>query len=64
MNNSDARTMIAHDEFAPVVQEIKAELPDIKTDNYFVVGQFWECRSFRLYVKYFVFRTASPASCA
>ena len=39
VNNSDARALIVHDEFAPVVQEIKAELPDIKTDNYFVVGE-------------------------
>ncbi|MDM8555461.1 AMP-binding protein [Desulfococcaceae bacterium HSG7] len=39
VNNSDARALIVHDEFAPVVQNIIAELPNIKTDNYFVVGE-------------------------
>ena len=39
VNNSDARAMIVHDEFAPVVRKIRAELPEIKTDNYFVVGE-------------------------
>lgn len=39
VNNSDARAMIVHDEFAPVVQSIREELPNIKNDNYFVVGE-------------------------
>jgi len=38
VNNSDARALIVHDEFAPVVQAIKTELPNINTDHYFVVG--------------------------
>jgi acyl-CoA synthetase (AMP-forming)/AMP-acid ligase II len=39
VNNSDARALIVHDEFAPVVRKIRAELSNIKADNYFVVGE-------------------------
>ena len=39
VNNSDARVMIVHDEFAPIVDEIKRDLANIGPDKYVVVGK-------------------------
>ena len=37
--NSDAKAFIVHDEFTPTVDAIKADLKNIATDKYIVVGQ-------------------------
>jgi len=39
VNHSDARALIAQDEFAPCVDAIRAELKQIRGDRYIVVGQ-------------------------
>lgn len=37
-NNSDARAIIVHDEFAPVVDSVREQLTNIDPDNYIAVG--------------------------
>jgi len=37
-NNSDARAIIVHDEFTPVVDSVREQLANIDPDNYFAVG--------------------------
>ena len=37
-NNSDARAIIVHDEFAPVVDSVREQLSNIDPDNYIAVG--------------------------
>ena len=39
VDNSDAKALIVHDEFAATVDPIKANLKDIAPDNYIAVGQ-------------------------
>ena len=39
VNNSDARALIVHDDFAPCVDEIKPKLANIRPENYVVVGE-------------------------
>ena len=39
MENSDAKAFIVHDEFTPVVNSIKKDLPNILPDRYIVVGE-------------------------
>ena len=39
VDNSDAKAFIVHDEFTPMLDEIKAELKNIAPDNYIVVGE-------------------------
>ncbi len=39
VDNSDAKAFIVHDEFTPMLDEIKAELENIAPDNYIVVGE-------------------------
>ena len=39
VDNSDARALIVDDEFAPVIQDIKADLRQIPAENYIVVGK-------------------------
>lgn len=38
VNNSDARAVVVHDEFAPEIERVRSELSQIPADNYFVVG--------------------------
>jgi acyl-CoA synthetase (AMP-forming)/AMP-acid ligase II len=38
VDNSDAKAFIVHDEFSPKVDSIKADLVNIASDRYFVVG--------------------------
>ncbi len=38
-NNSDARAMIVHDEFTPVVDSVREKLVKIDSDKFFAVGQ-------------------------
>ena len=38
-NNSDARAIIVHDEFAPVVDSVREKLTRIDSDKFFAVGQ-------------------------
>jgi len=47
VDNSDAKALIADNEFAPVIQDIKADLKHIRVENYIVVGK--EVPGFRLY---------------
>ena len=47
VDNSDARALIVDDEFAPVIQDIKADLRQIPAENYIVVGK--EISGFRPY---------------
>jgi len=47
VDNSDARALIADAEFAPVIRDIKADLRQIPTENYIVVGK--ETSGFRSY---------------
>ncbi len=54
VNNSDARAMIVHDEFAPVVQSIREELPTIKNDNLKYSGTVMHnriCKSYLIKIK-------------
>ena len=37
-NNSDARAIIVHDEFTPVVDSVREQLTNINPDNYIAVG--------------------------
>jgi len=39
MENSDAQAFIVHDEFTPIIDEIKDELTSIPSDRYIVVGK-------------------------
>jgi acyl-CoA synthetase (AMP-forming)/AMP-acid ligase II len=39
VNNSDAGALIVDEEFAPVIQDIKAEFNNIPADNFIVVGK-------------------------
>jgi acyl-CoA synthetase (AMP-forming)/AMP-acid ligase II len=39
VNNSDARAIVVHDEFAPSVDGIRQNLAGIKAENYIVVGE-------------------------
>ena len=39
VNNSDAKAMIVHDQFVPVVEPIRANLKNIQSKNFFVVGE-------------------------
>ncbi len=39
MENSDAKAFIVHDEFTPIVNSIKKDLPNILPDRYIVVGE-------------------------
>jgi len=39
MENSDAKAIIVHDEFTPIVQTIKKDLKQISSDRYIVVGE-------------------------
>jgi acyl-CoA synthetase (AMP-forming)/AMP-acid ligase II len=39
VDNSDARALIVDSEFAPVIQDIKADLKQIPSENYIVVGK-------------------------
>lgn len=39
VNNSDASALIVDDEFAPVVESIRERLPQIDSNNFFVVGE-------------------------
>jgi acyl-CoA synthetase (AMP-forming)/AMP-acid ligase II len=47
VNNSDAKAFIAHDEFTPTVDSIKANLGNISPDHYVVVGE--ETKGYREY---------------
>jgi acyl-CoA synthetase (AMP-forming)/AMP-acid ligase II len=38
MDNSDAKAFIVHDEFTPVIDAIKKDLINVKSDRYIVVG--------------------------
>jgi len=49
VNNSDARAVIAHDEFAPVVDSVREQLVNIPPENYVVVGQ--GCAGYKDYEK-------------
>jgi acyl-CoA synthetase (AMP-forming)/AMP-acid ligase II len=42
VNNSDAKAMIVHDQFVPIVEPIRKNLKNIQPENYFVVGQSHE----------------------
>ncbi len=39
VNNSDARAIVVHDEFAPVVDSVRGQLASIAPDNFIVVGR-------------------------
>jgi acyl-CoA synthetase (AMP-forming)/AMP-acid ligase II len=39
VNNSDAKALVVHDQFVPIVEPIRANLKNIQSKNYFVVGQ-------------------------
>ncbi len=39
VDNSDAMALIVDDEFAPIIQEIKADLKNIPAENYITVGK-------------------------
>ena len=39
MDNSDAKAFIVHDEFAPIVDSIRPDLKNVKSDRYVVVGK-------------------------
>lgn len=39
VDNSDAKALIVDDEFAPIIQEIKADLTNIPAENYITVGK-------------------------
>jgi acyl-CoA synthetase (AMP-forming)/AMP-acid ligase II len=47
VNNSDAKAMVVHDEFAPEVDRVRPELGQIPESNYFVVGA--ACAGYRPY---------------
>ncbi|OQY21405.1 MAG: long-chain fatty acid--CoA ligase [Anaerolineaceae bacterium 4572_32.2] len=57
VNNSDARALIAHDEFTPTVDAIRPNLGNVGPDNYFVVGAEREG-----YREYETFIRAAPES--
>ena len=39
VNNSDAKALIVHDQFIPIVEPIRVNLKNIQSQNYFVVGE-------------------------
>jgi acyl-CoA synthetase (AMP-forming)/AMP-acid ligase II len=57
VNNSDAKALVVHDEFASTVDAIKPNLKNIKPDRYIVVGDARDG-----YREYNAFIQAAPAS--
>ncbi len=55
VNNSDAKALVVHDEFAPTVDEVKKELKNLKPDGFVVVGD-----SRKGYHEYESFITGKP----
>jgi len=50
MDNSDAKVLIVHDEFIPLVDPIRSELKNVKSSHYIVVGK--EAKGYREYEEF------------